>query len=44
MVDENKSILVKVNTVPPSKAFRKWLKTHIPKDVKILFTQDDSKR
>ena len=40
---QNKSVLVKVNTIPPSEAFRKWLKQHIPKGVKILYTQDDTK-
>jgi len=38
--EENKSVLVKVSTIPPSKAFRAWLSKHVPKGVKILFTLD----
>lgn len=33
-----KSILVKVTQLPPSKAFRKWIQQHIPRGVKILYT------
>lgn len=33
-----KSILVKVDKIPPSKPLREWLKQHVPKGIKILFT------
>ena len=40
---KEKSVLVKVDHLPPSKAFRAWLSRHIPKGVKILFTLSDKK-
>lgn len=44
MTENKKSVLIKINSLPPSKAFRKWISSHVPKGVKILFTQDDTKR
>ena len=35
-----KSVLVKVSSLPPSVAIRQWVKQHIPKGVKILYTLD----
>jgi len=33
-----KSVLIKVSALPPSIAVRQWVKQHVPKDVKILYT------
>lgn len=38
---KEKSVLIKVSSLPPSKAIRAWFSKHIPKGVKILFTLDD---
>jgi hypothetical protein len=40
MTAEQKSVLIKVKELPPSLAFRAWIRKHIPKGVKILFTTD----
>lgn len=37
-MSKRKSILVKVSSIPPSRALRSWLKKYIPKDIKILYT------
>mgnify|MGYP003675367310 CR=1 FL=1 len=37
-----KSVLIKVSALPPSIAVRQWVKQHVPKDVKILYTLDTS--
>ena len=36
-----KSVLIKVSEIPPPKSVRNWLKQHVPKGVKILYTIDD---
>lgn len=35
---DKKSVLVKVSSLPPSKAVRNWLMKHVPRGVKILYT------
>jgi len=40
MTTKQKSVLIKVKELPPSLAFRVWIRKHIPKGVKILFTTD----
>lgn len=35
-----KSVLVKLSSLPPSKTVRAWIKKHVPKGVKILYTLD----
>ena len=42
-MSKQKSVLIKVDHIPPSKAFRAWISKHIPKGVKILFTLNDKK-
>lgn len=37
---ESKSVLVKLSSLPPSKSVREWIKKHVPKGVKILYTLD----
>ena len=38
MTGDQKSVLIKVNSLPPSKAFRAWISKHVPKGIKILYT------
>jgi hypothetical protein len=37
---DKKSVLIKVSSLPPSVAVRQWVKQHVPKGVKILYTLD----
>lgn len=40
MTSKQKSVLIKLSSLPPSESVRKWFRQHIPKGIKILYTLD----